>query len=508
MTSPAPGRSIAIIGGGIAGLSTGVYALANGYHARIYEHHSAAGGVCTAWTRGEYTFDCCLHWLMGAKPGCAMHALYEEVGALASGRLVPIDRYASAVDEATGRRLDVTRDLDRLAADLRALSPADSRFSDRFVRDIRRFVGVDLPGPDFGTGFAAQARALWQMRPLLTFLARRGNRSVGQVAQAANDRFLHLAVKHLFAPEVPYLFLLMILAGLANGELASIEGGSAGFAEAIERRYRALGGEMSFSTDVQQVVVENDRAVGVRLADGSTHRADIVVSTADGRSTIFDMLGARYADAAVRHRYNTWPVFEPLVLVDFGLRAKWPASADSTSFFLEKPMLVAGQPVGEFFVRTFSRHPGVAPEGHSVAQVLMTTDWYAWHRLAQDRGAYAAEKARIADELAERLEPHLSGIRGAIEEVDVATPLTFWRYTRNYRGAYEGFMMTPKTMTTRVPKTLPGLKKFYMAGQWVEPGGGLPAVIASGKNVVRLICRDERSEFRAPESAASVDVKV
>jgi phytoene dehydrogenase-like protein len=490
------GRSIAIIGGGVAGLSTGVYALANGYRTRIFEHHSVAGGVCTAWTRGDYTFDCCIHWLMGAKPGCVMHSLYDEVGALAAGRLVRIDRYAGAVDEATGRRLDVTSDLDRLAADLRALSPADSAFTDRMARDIRRFVGVDLPGPDFGSSIAARARAMWQMRRAFTFLARRGNRSVGQVAQAVRDRFLHMTVMHLFAPDVPYLFLLMILAGLANGELAGIEGGSRAFAEAIERRYRTLGGEITFGATVQQILVEGDRAVGVKLADGSEHRADLVVSAADGRSTIFDMLGGRYVDAGVRHRYNAWPIFEPIVLVDFGLSKKWPASADVTMAFLERPMQIAGQPVGQFFVRTFSNHPEFAPEGHSVAQVVMTTDWHAWNRLSEDRRAYEAEKCRVADELAVRLEPYLPGIRGAIEEVDVATPRTFWRYSRNYRGAFEGFMMTPRTLTTRVPKTLPGLGSFYMAGQWVEPGGGVPTAIASGKNVVRLICGADKKEFR------------
>jgi phytoene dehydrogenase-like protein len=492
------GRSIAIVGGGLAGLSTGIYAAANGYSTHIYEQHSAAGGVCTAWARGDYIFDCSLHFLMGARPGCALHALYDEVGALGAGGLTRIDRYATAVDEATGRRLDVTSDLDRLSADLRALSPADSAFVDRLLRDVRRFVGVDLGGPDVAPGIAAQARAMWQMRRVFTFLARRGNRSVGQVAQAVRDRFVHLVVMNLFTPEVPYLFLLMLLAGLANGELATIEGGSAGFAGAIERRYRALGGEITFGAMVQEILVENDRAVGVRLADGSVHRADVVVSAADGRSTIFDMLGGRYADARVRTRYNTWPIFAPIVLVDFGLSKKWPPSADATMVFLETPLQVAGQNVGEFFVRTFSHDPKFAPEGHSVAQVLMTGHWHTWNRLSEDRQAYEAEKSRVAEELAARLEPYLPGIRGAIEEVDVATPRTFWRYTRNYRGAYEGFMMTPKTLTTRVPKMLPGLAGFYMAGQWVEPGGGVPTVIGSGKNVVRLICRADRQQFRAP----------
>jgi phytoene dehydrogenase-like protein len=46
-------------------------------------------------------------------------------------------------------------------------------------------------------------------------------------------------------------------------------------------------------------------------------------------------------------------------------------------------------------------------------------------------------------------------------------------------------------------KTLPGLKDFYLAGQWVTPGGGLPMVALSGRNVIQLICRRDQKPFRS-----------
>ena len=54
----------------------------NGYEAEIYEMHDKSGGLCTAWKRKGYTIDGCIHWLTGARPGCAFHDLYREVGAL------------------------------------------------------------------------------------------------------------------------------------------------------------------------------------------------------------------------------------------------------------------------------------------------------------------------------------------------------------------------------------------------------------------------------------------
>jgi len=80
---------------------------------------------------------------------------------------------------------------------------------------------------------------------------------------------------------------------------------------------------------------------------------------------------------------------------------------------------------------------------------------------------------------------------------DVATPYTFWRYTRNHRGAFEGWLMTPEMMRTHVEKALPGLENFYMAGQWVEPGGGIPAVLPSGRQVVQILCHRDGKPFSA-----------
>jgi phytoene dehydrogenase-like protein len=53
-------------------------------------------------------------------------------------------------------------------------------------------------------------------------------------------------------------------------------------------------------------------------------------------------------------------------------------------------------------------------------------------------------------------------------------------------------------LTARMPKTLPGLDCFYMAGQWVEPGGGVTGVLPSGRQVVQLICHHDGVPFTPP----------
>ena len=62
-------KKIVIIGGGVAGLSAGIYARLNGFDTEIIEMHSVTGGQCTAWERKGYRFDYWLHWLVGTRNG-------------------------------------------------------------------------------------------------------------------------------------------------------------------------------------------------------------------------------------------------------------------------------------------------------------------------------------------------------------------------------------------------------------------------------------------------------
>ena len=66
---------------------------------------------------------------------------------------------------------------------------------------------------------------------------------------------------------------------------------------------------------------------------------------------------------------------------------------------------------------------------------------------------------------------------------------------RNWQGSIEGWSITTQTFMMRMSKSLPGLNDFYMAGQWVEPGGGVPAAALSGRNIIQIICKRDKKPF-------------
>src|SRR4029434_8312791 len=106
------------------------------------------------------------------------------------------------------------------------------------------------------------------------------NQSAEQYANGVQSDELRRLLANLFLPEVPVWFVLLLLALLANRQMGLLEGSCTDFVASLEERYNSLGGEVTYNATVKEILVENDRAIGVRFGDGSEQRADIVVSAA------------------------------------------------------------------------------------------------------------------------------------------------------------------------------------------------------------------------------------
>lgn len=144
-------------------------------------------------------------------------------------------------------------------------------------------------------------------------------------------------------------------------------------------------------------------------------------------------------------------------------------------------------------------NPTLAPAGKTAMTIMLKSDYNWWKSLSGNRPAYLRKKEEIAGIIIELLEQRFPGITPLVEVTDVATPLTFERYTGNWKGCFEGWLITPanaNVLMKPMSQTLPGLDRFYMCGQWVEPGGGLPTAVMSAKRLVKRICKEDKQKFR------------
>jgi phytoene dehydrogenase-like protein len=480
-------RKVLIVGGGIAGLCTGVYLRRLGFDTEILEMHTISGGLATAWEKGGFTFENCIHWLVGSKDGGQLNAGWKEVFDI--GRLEFFDDPAFQVLERGADRITIYRDPDRLEAELLAKAPQDAAAVQEFVGLIRKIARLRMPE---GDTFLQNIGAYVGLVPYLPTLSRYGKLSMADYSR----RFTHPILRKFFTAGISELSLLAIvfsLAWMAQGNAGYPIGGSLRMIGLIEDNYRKLGGRIRFMARVERILVENGRAVGVALQDGEELRADIVVSAADGHATIFDMLEGKFTDDRIRKIYETYKPFPSYVQVSLGVDADLRGEPGAVVLLLDKNIQVDPETTEDAVAfRVFNFDPTFAPAGKTaVVCVLTTYNHEYWCGLREkDAVRYEAEKERVAAAVTAVFESRFPKARGKVEVVDVATPATIVRYTGNWRGSMEGWLYTPATGIRQLPCVLPGLGNFYMVGQWIAPGGGLPAGLMTGKSVSKRIARD------------------
>lgn len=492
-------KSIIIIGAGIAGLSAGCYGQMNGYSTRIFEMHNIPGGLCTSWKRKGYTIDGCLHWLVGSGHESCLYKIWEELGAIQKPHIVDHEEYIR-VESADGKTFILYTDIDRLEKHMLEIAPEDKDIIDEFIKGIWSYTRFDLPvdkAPEL-YGLVDGLKFLLKMLPSMLSVRKWNLISTQDFAQRFKNPLLREAFPLLWLPEFPISFLLMTLAWMHKKVAGYPVGSSLEFSRNIEQRYRSLGGEIRYDSRVTKILVENDHAIGVKLDDGSEYKADYIISAADGYTTIFNMLDGRYADKTIKGYYDNLPIFPPLIHIALGVNRSFeeiPHTVTGINFPLNQPITIAGKEWRRMSAHFYNFDPTLAPAGKTVVKAMFYSDYAYWKSLREDMDRYNAEKEHIADQVVAELDRRFPGLASQVEMRDVATPITFHRYTGNWQGTFEGWMITPKTHSLRMSKTLPGLDNFYMTGQWVEPGGGLPPAAFSGRNVIQILCKRDKKPF-------------
>lgn len=505
-------RSVIIIGAGIAGLAAGCYGQMNGYRTQIFEMGDKPGGLCTSWSRQGYVFDGCIRSLPGSRHGAPFHHIWEELGADPGTHIVNHDEFLR-IEDRSGKAVILYTDVDQLERHLKALAPQDTDTITEYTDALRHLARFQLP--------MEQARELYGVRELFQLLLATAPYikdllvySHTSLPQMVN-RFHNPLLREAFSvvandlAEGPVMALFMLGEDLQNRNAGYPIGGSLSFTSAIARRYESLGGRIHYDSRTVKILVEGDRAVGVRLEDGTERRADLVISAADGHSTLFSMLDGRYLDDTMRGYYEELPVCTPYAQVSLGVARDLSAEPHAVNFPLTRPLLVGSELHSRMEVRHYGFDPSLAPPGKSSVIVLLPTHYDVWKALAHDWPTYQGEKRRLLLSVIAALEQRFPGIDEQVEVADVATPLTYERRTGNWCGSPKGWQVSTKTLDLLmsrkgIRRTLFGLSNFYMAGHWVEPVGGVATAAFSGRSVVQILCHEDGREFMATKPQTGI----
>jgi len=494
-------KKVSIIGAGITGLSAGCYLQMNGYNTQIYELHELPGGLCTSWKSKGYTIDNCIHWLVGSGPSDNIYNLWAELVDMQSIEFVDPEEWLR-IEGNEGRFIRVFTDVDKLEKELLLKAPEDGKLITEFTGAVRRFLKLNLPVEKAQETYGPMdaLRVVPRLLPFFRAMRKWNSISLQRYSERCKDPLLGRMFRFMFLPETAVFFVIMTLVWMHKKSAGYPIGGSLEFVRLIEKRYLELGGRINYKSKVVKIRTENDSATGIMLENNAVQNSDIVISAADGHFTIFDMLDGKYVDEKVKEYYNRYKPFPSYVQVSLGVSRTFKNEPHTVVLTLDEPLTVdQNTTYDEIMVRIFNHDKTLAPKGKTVITVLLPTyDYEYWINLkSTDAVAYMKQKERIADEVVQILEKRYGNLLSKIEMIDVSTPSTVIRYTNNWKGSFEGWLMTPGIGFRSMRKTLPGLSNFYMAGQWVEPGGGVPSAMMSGRNVAQIICKSDKKRFIA-----------
>jgi phytoene dehydrogenase-like protein len=504
-----PAFDAIVIGSGLGGLTCAATLCALGRRTLVLERHYVAGGNSQAFRREihgkSYEFDVGVHYIGECGPDGAITRILGSLGMAERVVFRPLDPdgYSTLVFPDFQFRVPASWDLYRRR--LLELFPSEAEALGRVV-DVLRRVGeqarrfqrrafaVDALGreaPDF---------ARWGLRPVTDLFAEHG------ISQQASAVLLGEQGDYAVRPSRTPTALA---AGLTHHYMAGAfypEGGGQAMASRLVEAIRAYGGEVRTRAPVERVRVEGGRAVGVELAKGGgCIEAPIVVSNADLKRTVQELVGEEHFQQATIERVRSFRMSLPLFAVYAGLDVDLTAShLPNTNWWIWPSYDIEGlyEQVerGEmpdeklaYVTVTSLRDPEsghIAPDGYTNLQVmtLVPADYGQWH---VDKGPaeggryhrdpeYRRRKEALMDELLSAAEGVIPDLRKHVHWKEAATPVTQERFTHSTGGTSYGIEFSTDQMgpMRMGPETdVPGL---FLCGASTPSGHGIANVMLSG----------------------------
>lgn len=488
-------KRAAIIGAGLAGLSAGIYLQQNGVQTEIFEISGQPGGMCTAWERKGYWFDGCISWMVGTRRDNGFHKLYLETGALAPDTEIYNAPFIRA--EIKGEMYDIPMKVDEFEAFLLRISPSDEKPIRDLCRKVRKMSKTSMPTGVIDT-VSDFFSTIFSGMGFLTLAGSNMNITVKDYASRFSSETIRDILFELMPPDFTLFALILMLGTRMGGDAGYPIGGARDVVRRMSEKYRSLGGTLHLSSKVDKIEVTNGRATAVE-SKGVRYEADFVIAACDMYDTIYRMLGGQYRHPQLETMLREAPLFPPLCVVSFGISKRFDIPY-SVSYKCKDEFSCAGEKgtddyidVAQFAINSFEFDKTAAPEGHSCVMMLFSAPLDYWQNLREtDITAYRVRKEKLAADAAQVIERRWPGFIDAIEVTDVATPATYVRYANLYKGSWEGFAPTAKTVNTRIKPTIDGVEGLYLAGQWTTVGGGLCSAVASGRSAAYKVLKKVR----------------
>ncbi len=511
---------VVVIGSGAGGLSAAVALAQSGLEVAVFEQHYLPGGWCHSFNLGGYKFSPGVHYIGELEAGGRMRAIYEGLGA--SDDLEFFELNPDGFDHiVVGReQFDVPKGRAAFEERLAQRFPRERAGIAGYLRDcaslgdeLGKLLSLRGLGDVLKLPWRAPTTARWGLRSAAALIDHHVRDPLLRAILGGQSGDHGLPPSMVSAP----VHAAIVTHYFDGGWYP--KGGAASLPRALIRALRKAGGEIHVRTPVDKILVENKRAIGVRLGDGTEVRARHVVSNADPHVTFGRLIDRAHQSPWTRLKLRrvkySVSALSLFAAVDCDLRAR---GLDSGNYWLYDSADVdgiykkgltdwparGGRDIdGQFLTVTTLKDPSKKMKGHHTIESFAFVGHDAFERWAQSHhgerpGDYSKLKAELTDAMLRGLDRAVPGISQHVVFSELGTPLTNKYYVAATAGNLYGteksrFQVGP--FGFQIGGDLDGLSLCGAS----TVGHGVLGAAMSGMMVARRITRRSIEELLAPK---------
>jgi phytoene dehydrogenase-like protein len=501
---PDPQYDDLVIGAGMAGLTTGALLARQGRRVLVLEAHDTPGGYAHTFSMGQYRFCAQVHYIFNCGEGEPVHELLRQLDLHDEVRFKRLDPEGFDHIVVAGERYRVPNGLEKHRDRLIHRFPADAQPIRKYFDTISA-IGRELDRMPRAPGWRDYLGAPFRFPQLLRYQGWTLQRLYDALRMPARLQTVLAgqAGDYLLPPEeVSLLLHVALVRGYDRGAYYPEKHYQHLIGSIADRIATSAGSALLLNTEVERILVEKDRVVGVRTRAGKVYRARRYISNVDPRrtaaligeralprsylsklryaysgSTITLYLGIRGLDLREHGfgSFNVWHYPEDDLNAIYR-RQRGPGDLDDPWLFMSTPTLHTDE-------------PGLAPPGVQILELATSVAHAPFTELRErDPKRYHLEKKRIREQILRVVEArYVPGLSRHVVRSVTGTPATNERYCWAPEGNAYGSALTPANMKKRVPFATP------LANLWlVNASAGYPSIAGTVGAAMDLVATELR----------------
>lgn len=502
---------VVIVGSGMAGLTAGAYLARAGHAVTIFEQFPSPGGVTATVRQAGFGWDIGPLLLEGFAPGDKGRCILEELGVSERVPSIQADRGLSMPEFALWRPQEYAGPYWRRDR-LKQLFPDESRALDDYYRFYDRMIRLMSLGRKAETAHGLTAAwlklcMLVAFQPVKKYVTWNGGQLMDAYFKSPvlKTFFLGIVADFVTAPSefpalgVPSLHLetafdkrIPTYPGTQSAQTAYtyILGGCQTLVDAVMGVILANAGRVLTNTPVKRILVENNRATGVELADGTIETADLVLASGGMKEVFFGLVGRENIPVDLATQIESNRMMESVLMVQLGIDFDPSPYQPAALCYYYKTQDLEGavkrlrsgdyhEGKDGFLIYVPSLHsPALAPTGkHAVTIYTVAPD-------SLSEGNWSERKEELADKLVAEAELIIPGLRQHTLTRLILTPEDYRRRTGQ---AHHSFGGVPPVIGNKPPAHKTPIDGLWFIGAQSESTGGILNVMTGAQKVAKQI---------------------